>query len=56
MRIDYGPGYRIYFGRRGHQFIIPLCGGSKKTQPADIAMAKQLFSNWTKTDGQNGRV
>ena len=42
MRIDYGPGYRIYFFRRGKELVILLCGGDKKTQKADIAEAKRL--------------
>lgn len=42
MRIDYGPGYRVYFFRRGKELVILLCGGDKKTQRADIALAKRL--------------
>jgi putative addiction module killer protein len=42
MRIDYGPGYRVYFFRRGKALVILLCGGDKKTQDADIAKAKRL--------------
>jgi putative addiction module killer protein len=42
MRIDYGPGYRVYFFRRGKELVILLCGGDKKTQSADIAHAKRL--------------
>jgi putative addiction module killer protein len=38
-RIDYGPGYRIYFGRDGERLIILLAGGTKKRQQADIATA-----------------
>ena len=41
MRIDYGPGYRVYFFRRGKELVILLCGGDKKTQSADIALAKR---------------
>ncbi len=41
-RIDYGPGYRLYFAERGGDLIILLCGGSKKTQQRDIKMAKML--------------
>lgn len=41
-RIDYGPGYRLYFVERGGELIILLCGGSKKTQQSDIEMAKKL--------------
>lgn len=42
MRIDYGPGYRIYFVRSGAAIIVLLCGGDKRTQSRDIASAKQL--------------
>jgi putative addiction module killer protein len=42
MRIDYGPGYRVYFFRRRKELVILLCGGDKKTQKADIAEAKRL--------------
>ena len=39
MRIDHGPGYRVYFVRRGHQLIVILAGGTKRTQEADIRKA-----------------
>lgn len=42
MRIDYGPGYRVYFTRRGDLLVILLCGGDKRTQSTDIGTAKQL--------------
>ena len=42
LRIHYGPGYRVYFVRRGRVIVIILCGGDKKTQHADIAKAKKL--------------
>ncbi|HET8750473.1 MAG TPA: type II toxin-antitoxin system RelE/ParE family toxin [Sphingomicrobium sp.] len=42
MRIDYGPGYRVYFFRRGKELVILLCGGDKKTQKADIARALRM--------------
>lgn len=41
MRIDYGPGYRVYYVRRG-AVVILLCGGDKSTQDADIVRAKTL--------------
>ena len=42
LRIDYGPGYRLYFVRRGRVVIVLLCGGDKQTQRRDIAQAKAL--------------
>ena len=45
LRIDYGPGYRVYFVRRGEVVIILLCGGDKSTQARDISRAKALASD-----------
>jgi putative addiction module killer protein len=42
LRIDYGPGYRVYFVRRGALMILLLCGGDKGSQSRDIARAKTL--------------
>ncbi len=42
MRIDYGPGYRVYFAQRGEKIVILLAGGDKKTQTKDIAHAIEL--------------
>jgi putative addiction module killer protein len=42
IRIDYGPGYRVYFTRRGMTLVILLCGGDKKSQRKDIALAKRM--------------
>jgi putative addiction module killer protein len=44
MRIDYGPGYRVYLSQRGNELVILLCGGDKRTQDRDIKRAKQLRS------------
>jgi hypothetical protein len=41
MRIDYGPGYRVYYKDTGKEIIILLCGGDKSSRDADIARAKQ---------------
>jgi len=45
-RIDYGPGYRLYFVQRGAVVIILLCGGTKKGQQADIEKAKALAETY----------
>ena len=42
MRIDYGPGYRVYFVQRGNTLIVLLAGGDKRTQERDIATARAL--------------
>ncbi|MBO9329546.1 type II toxin-antitoxin system RelE/ParE family toxin [Achromobacter xylosoxidans] len=42
LRIDHGPGYRVYYTQRGTVLVVLLCGGSKATQPADIARAKAI--------------
>jgi putative addiction module killer protein len=42
MRIDYGPGYRVYYTKRGKTVIILLVGGSKSTQSSDIKTALDL--------------
>lgn len=42
LRIDYGPGYRIYFTRRGRKVVILLAGGDKGSQQRDIARAREL--------------
>ena len=45
LRIDYGPGYRVYFTKRGHEVVILLAGGDKTTQSADIKVALRLAHN-----------
>ena len=45
MRIDYGPGYRVYFMQRGEEVIVLLAGGDKRTQEADIQQALRLARN-----------
>ena len=42
IRIDYGPGYRVYFTRRGRTLVILLCDGDKKSRRKDIALAKRM--------------
>lgn len=43
LRIDYGPGYRIYCGKKGKTFVILLCGGTKRTQDQDIRTAQAYW-------------
>jgi putative addiction module killer protein len=45
MRIDYGPGYRVYFKKLGYEIVILLAGGDKRTQSADIKTALRLARN-----------
>lgn len=46
LRITYGPGYRVYFIRRGSELIVLLAGGDKKTQAKDIKKAKKLAKTY----------
>ncbi len=46
MRIDYGPGYRLYFVREGNEAIVLLCGGDKGAQSRDIERAKRIAARW----------
>jgi putative addiction module killer protein len=45
MRIDYGPGYRLYFVHRGASIVILLCGGDKRTQRRDIEKARSMMQD-----------
>ncbi len=45
LRIDYGPGYRLYFRRVGQEIVLLLCGGDKSTQDRDIERAKVLATD-----------
>lgn len=45
-RIDYGPGYRVYFIQRGAVIVVILCGGDKRTQTADIKRAFKIAEDW----------
>lgn len=45
-KIDWGPGYRIYFGKDGDRIVILLCGGTKKRQSSDIAKAKNHWADY----------
>ena len=51
LRIDYGPGYRVYYLREGDPLILLLCGGDKSTQSADIAAAHDIAQQWRANQG-----
>ena len=46
LRIHYGPGYRVYFGKAGKQLVILLVGGTKRTQKKDIKIAKLFWKDY----------
>ena len=46
LRIDYGPGYRVYYGRDGETIVVLLCGGDKSSQSNDINLAKQYWKDY----------
>jgi putative addiction module killer protein len=46
LKIDYGPGYRVYYGIEGDELILILMGGSKRTQASDIKKAKVYWIEW----------
>jgi putative addiction module killer protein len=46
LKIDFGPGYRVYFGRRGEELVVILGGGDKSSQDRDIKAAKKLWDEW----------
>jgi putative addiction module killer protein len=51
MRIDFGPGYRVYYVQRGKVLVILLCGGDKSTQDRDIVRAKALAALLKELEG-----
>ncbi|MBQ5497034.1 MAG: type II toxin-antitoxin system RelE/ParE family toxin [Acetobacter sp.] len=51
LRIDYGPGYRVYYTERNGLIILLLAGGDKSTQERDIAKARKLAKEWEKNNG-----
>lgn len=53
-RIDWGPGYRLYFGKDGDTLIILLCGGTKRRQDDDIARAKAHWAAYRRRKKEEG--
>ena len=54
LRVDFGPGYRVYYGREGKTFIILLGGGSKRRQDAGIAAAVERWKRYKQAKAKNG--
>ncbi len=50
LRVDSGPGYRVYFGRKGQTLVVLLCGGDKRTQVRDIRQAQQYWLQFKEND------
>ncbi len=46
LRVDAGPGYRVYYAQAGAQIVLLLCGGDKRSQDADIARAVKNWRDW----------
>jgi putative addiction module killer protein len=46
LRIDHGPGYRVYYLQRGSELIVLLCGGDKSSQADDIERAQRIAADW----------
>ena len=46
LRIDFGPGYRVYFTQRRLRVVVLLCGGDKRTQAGDIERAIEIAKEW----------
>ncbi len=50
LKIDYGPGYRVYFGQIGTTIILLLCAGDKSTQEKDILIAKEYWRDYERSN------
>jgi putative addiction module killer protein len=50
LQVDYGPGYRVYFGQKGRTLVVLLCGGDKRSQDRDIRLAKQFWQEFKQSD------
>jgi putative addiction module killer protein len=54
MKIDLGPGYRVYFGMIGRTIVLLLCGGDKKSQSRDIQHALEFFRDHKQREKKDG--
>ena len=50
LKIDFGPGYRVYFARYGQAVVVLLCGGDKRSQDSDIKHAKIYWADWKRSN------
>jgi putative addiction module killer protein len=50
LRLDFGPGYRVYYGKAGKVIVVLLCGGTKRSQDKDIERAKKYWTELEKGD------
>lgn len=55
LKIDYGPGFRIYYGRRGEELIILLSGGDKQSQDRDISKAREYWQDYLSRIERGGK-
>ncbi len=53
LRIDYGPGYRVYFGQQGEVMVILLCCGDKSSQTSDIRNAEKFWADYKSRQGES---
>ncbi len=54
LRLDFGPGYRVYFANDGERLVILLAGGTKRRQQEDIQTARRLWAEYKKRKKQEG--
>ena len=52
LKLDFGPGYRLYIGQRGAELVLLLCGGDKSTQQKDIDTARSYWAEYRKRHDQ----
>lgn len=50
LRIDVGPGYRVYYAKSGQDIVLLLCGGDKRSQSSDIDRAVMCWRDWQRRD------
>ena len=52
LRIDWGPGYRVYYALAGKKLVLLLTGGDKRKQQADIAAAQEYWNDWQRSNAK----